>query len=84
MSSNKLHELITKLRLILNHSVANWTVQGKAVCHSSDSAPLIQDHAAHPQSLVLIADALNFVVRRQALKCAAGRGSPGRLRLHIL
>jgi len=62
-----LRELSEKLHGILTSPVNNWFVDGKAVVHVSGKAPLIRDHAAHPQSLALIADALNFANRRLAL-----------------
>ncbi len=66
--SDKLRELAAKLRSILSKPASHWLVDGKAICYGDDRAPLMRDHAVHPQSLTLIAEALNFTVRRQALQ----------------
>jgi|SRR5580704_2431728 hypothetical protein len=69
-------ELRAQLRKILESPVHNWCVDGKSIVHTSDGAPLIRDHVASPQSLALIADALNFIVRRLALQELAAQPVP--------
>ena len=62
-----LRGLRERLAFALNEHVNAWIVDGKTICHQSDRSPLIHDNSAHPQSLALIAEALNFTVRRKAL-----------------
>jgi hypothetical protein len=68
MPNDSIETLVGKLPNILAANVNAWQVNGDSIVHSSDKTPLIRDHAAHPQTLALIADALNFTVRRLALQ----------------
>jgi hypothetical protein len=70
---SELREALRKLDYALNAPVENWKVDGHNIVRVTEKGllPLIHDYAASPETLALVADALNFLVRQKTLMEAA-------------
>ena len=59
------------LQWILAQPVDTWQVEGHAIVNDKLNVPLLRDHLASPEVLALVADALNFVIKRRAFEMLA-------------